>query len=54
MDMVGGGEKCFSFFQKKLVPFIVVPMCMEFRKTIFVEGREIINGIKSWDRNFWE
>lgn len=44
----------FFFFQKKLVPFIVVPMCMEFRRTTFVEGREIINGIKSWDRNFWK
>ena len=44
-------DKLF-FFEKKIIPIIIVPMCMEFKKTTYANGKNIGGGTHSWDAEF--
>ena len=44
-------DKLF-FFEKKTIPIIIVPVCMEFKKTTYVNGKNIGGGTHSWEAEF--
>ena len=44
----------FIFFEKHWIPFIIVPIALEYHNTAFAKnGKEIKDGyVNSWDRYF--